>query len=409
MDEDTAELSLSLQLQDLEALVGGIEDPKAPSIKSDGNTALVAYRDEVAAKLNVLRDGRMGRSFARAVQQDGSALRAARLQENFQILDRENTFRMEGIRGPNLPAPITDLTDETEDVVIGRLAILNTISPKIIDFTPISQLSVPNHLHEIHRVNNEDVIGVMKTCASCQEPVAYFNAVYGPCGHDYCKDCIKQLFLMATRDESLFPPRCCRKAIPMAAASVFFTEDFVRHFKAKALEFTTPNRTYCASITCAAFIPPGNINNEIGVCTACAFWTCVYCKNHSHRSRDCPKDVASQELISAAQAAGWQHVIAVPNSAISALALGSRAIVAVCFGTKNALLQRANLVADRNPAPDLAQAREVMTGYVSDTVDNVIIAREFFHIFCFSATLVERMLVQTVALTDCNCILPRNT
>ncbi|MCJ1377380.1 hypothetical protein MMC17_000475 [Xylographa soralifera] len=224
MDEDTAELSLSLQLQDLEALISAIEDPKAPSIKSDGNTALIAYRDEVAAKLNVLRDGRMGRSIARAVQQDGSALQAARLQENFQILDRKNTFRMEGIRAPNLPAPIIDLTDETEDVVIGRLATLNAISPNIVDLNPVSQLSVHNQLHEKHRVKNEDVIGVMKTCASCQEPVAYFNAVYGPCSHDYCKDCVKKLFFMATRDESLFPPRCCRKAIPMAAASVFFTE-----------------------------------------------------------------------------------------------------------------------------------------------------------------------------------------
>ena len=211
-----------------------------------------------------------------------------------------------------------------------------------------------------------------KICASCQEPVAYFDAVYGLCGHDYCKHCVKQLFFMATRDESLFPPRCCRKAIPLAAASVFFTEEFITHFKAKAVEWSTPNRTYCAWVTCAAFIPPGNLNHEIGVCPNCGFWTCTFCKNHSHGARDCPQNIALQGLIAVAQAAKWQRcyrcnrfvellhgcnhmtyaipllqarycsplsdhfldATAVQNSAISALALGNPGIANAPFGTR---------------------------------------------------------------------------
>ncbi|MCJ1281945.1 hypothetical protein MMC26_001268 [Xylographa opegraphella] len=307
MDEDTEELSLSLQLQDLEALIATTDNSDATSMRSDGDTALIAYRDQVAAKLDMLRDGRMARSIARAVQQDGSVLRTAGLQEQLEIPDRENTFRMEGERDPNLPASIVGLTEETEDVVIGRLESLNTISSNIVDLAPTSQLSVHNQPQVKLSVKNEDVIGVMKTCASCQESVAYFDAVYGPCGHDYCKACVKQLFLMATRDESLFPPRCCRKTIPLAAASVFFTEEFVRQFEAKALEYTTPNRTYCAWIPCAAFIPPGNINNEIGLCLDCGLSTCTFCKNCSHGSQDCPEDVASQQLVVVAQEAGWQR------------------------------------------------------------------------------------------------------
>ena len=80
----------------------------------------------------------MSRSIARAVQQDATALRAARMRENFEILDRENTFRMERIRAPNLPAPTIDHTDDTEDIVMARLATLNATSSSAIDLIPAS-------------------------------------------------------------------------------------------------------------------------------------------------------------------------------------------------------------------------------------------------------------------------------
>jgi len=232
----------------------------------------------------------------------------ARHQENVAILDRDTAFRLNGTPAPNLPTTVIDLTDDAPRNFMRHLSTLNSTLPEVIDLTPPPVLKLRQKLRQIHKQQNEeDIIGVLKVCAACQEPVVYFAAVYAPCGHDYCKDCIRQLFFGATRDESLFPPRCCRKAIPMASAQVFFTEEFVAYFSIKAVEWTTLNRTYCAWITCAAFIPPANIKLDTAVCSRCFFHTCIHCKNHAHEGRDCPQDPALQGLEEVARQAGWQR------------------------------------------------------------------------------------------------------
>ena len=197
-----------------------------------------------------------------------------------------------------------------------RLAAVNVGRPGLIDLTPRPRLTLGQQLRRKRSVEgntfksvpaDESVIGIKKPCASCNEHIPYFDAVYAPCGHDYCKICVKRLFTMAIRDESLFPPRCCRQPVPLAAADVFLTSEFVRIFQEKFVEFTTPNRTYCAWPTCAVFIPPKNINGDIGVCPSCGFWACTICKGRSHEGQDCPQDTALKSLMETARQAGWQR------------------------------------------------------------------------------------------------------
>jgi hypothetical protein len=40
-------------------------------------------------------------------------------------------------------------------------------------------------------------------------------AVQAPCGHAYCDQCLKTVFILATKDEALWPPRCCQQAFPI--------------------------------------------------------------------------------------------------------------------------------------------------------------------------------------------------
>ena len=87
---------------------------------------------------------------------------------------------------------------------------------------------------------------------------------YLPCKHKYCIRCLQELFIKSMQDETLMPPRCCQKIIPieLARLSLKETEDF----KAKQLEFSTKNRLYCSKPACSTFIPPDCIVDGVGKC-----------------------------------------------------------------------------------------------------------------------------------------------
>lgn len=325
MDDDSAQVVLSLQLRDLNRLLGTSVEASDSINKFDGRIALISYRDEVAARLSFIQDRRMGRSIARAVIQDESTLQQARSQENEAIRDRAVACQMGGLRNEQCTIPIIDLTDDTNDLVMTGYAHLNEAISEDIDLmeidvthqdtpaphtwpeqnSPILDGKLPKNVQPSPFM--ESNLGVQKLCVSCGEGVHYFKAVYAPCGHDYCQNCAKRLFLNSTRDESLFPPRCCRQTIPLAAVDIFLTAKFIERFKEKAVEFSTSNRLYCASLACSAFIPPIRIKGDTAICPKCQFRVCTMCKGPKHRGRDCPKDEGLNALISAASKEGWQR------------------------------------------------------------------------------------------------------
>lgn len=325
MDDDSAHVVLSLQLDDLNRLLDSSAHVNDHVNVSDGRIALIFYRDELAAGLRSVQDRRMGRSFARAVLHDESILRQVRSQENSAIRDRSLACRISGARNESPPPPILDCTDSVNDVVMTSFAQLNLALPEEPDLIEVDAAPQCKPVQRtwaaydtlsylarrlfgrVQPEHTESVLGVQKTCVSCSEHVSYFAAVYAPCGHDYCQDCAKQLFLKSMRDESLFPPRCCHQPIPLAAIDVFLTAEFINHFEEKAVEFSTSDRLYCAWPTCSTFIPPTKINGDIAICPKCEFRVCAMCKGHAHQGRDCPKDAGLNALMSTATEEGWQR------------------------------------------------------------------------------------------------------
>ena len=68
------------------------------------------------------------------------------------------------------------------------------------------------------------------TCVACSDSLAANRLARAPCEHTYCGKCLTQLFQHAMTDEFLFPPRCCRQALPLEEAAAFFEPNFVRKF-----------------------------------------------------------------------------------------------------------------------------------------------------------------------------------
>ncbi|GAA6009694.1 hypothetical protein JCM10207_004158 [Rhodosporidiobolus poonsookiae] len=110
-----------------------------------------------------------------------------------------------------------------------------------------------------------------------------------PCGHRYCHHCLRQLFLLATKDESLNPARCCG----VTFSSHFFkrccgvtTAEQVAYEQA-VVEFETKNRLYCSNKTCSAFLGEATRFTKslhIVTCLKCYTQTCSVCKSPAHPS-----------------------------------------------------------------------------------------------------------------------------
>ena len=158
------------------------------------------------------------------------------------------------------------------------------------------------------------------TCAICLDCTEVLKL---SCEHSICATCTSSAFDLAAKDESLFPPTCCRR-IPVAVASVYLSHDLHDKYKKKAVEFTTKDRMYCSAEGCSEFIPPvptpapsltldvsldeeRNINAQ---CPGCGAWTCVTCHGTGHSVVPCPEISVHPEDEAAVNTAvdqGWQR------------------------------------------------------------------------------------------------------
>ena len=149
-----------------------------------------------------------------------------------------------------------------------------------------------------------------RQCEACRDAKKYFDLVQAPCRHEYCRDCVRDLFRASLTDESLFPPKCCRMPIPLKTVGIFLNGKLKVEFEEKKVEFGTPNRTYCSRPTCSVFIKSDNVVDDTAVCPDCLAQTCTICKAEAHAGMDCPDDTALQTILELAQANGWQRCYA---------------------------------------------------------------------------------------------------
>ncbi|KAL8648941.1 MAG: hypothetical protein Q9226_005780, partial [Calogaya cf. arnoldii] len=148
-------------------------------------------------------------------------------------------------------------------------------------------------------------------CTACMDHILSSEPIPLPCGHDYCADCMMRLFSRAMADETLFPPRCCGKSIPLAIVASQVTTEFEKNFHERQIELGTPasERSYCAHKPCSTFLPPEAKDLQHGkvTCPKCHTQTCMTCRGVAHESGYCPKDPSVVSLMATAAMAGYKQ------------------------------------------------------------------------------------------------------
>ena len=262
MDEATADLILSLQLQDLTELQGSIQGQKSDdSTVQDAGFAMALYRDEMRSHAAQLRDHLYGVKIGEADDPDRQT--------------------------PSLGYSATPTFDQALEQAFSNLAL----NPEPGDGNAIGYSTDSN---------NSSVF-----CCVCNCECSEWQLIRGPCGDGYCKTDIQELFELSIKDESLFPPRCCGQSILLDAARPLLTSEQQLNFEQKSLELNTIDRVYCFDTMCGKFIPPAAVDGEKATCSACNKLTCAICKSEGHKG-DCPKDPAYEALMATAAELGFQ-------------------------------------------------------------------------------------------------------
>ena len=148
---------------------------------------------------------------------------------------------------------------------------------------------------------------VKKVCTVCYEEKPDIDIGGLSCGCHYCRDCTIGMLKTAMELESTFPPRCCKQAIQIKdIRDSFLTPALREKFEAKAIEFSTQDRTYCSDPACALFIPPKQVKADVATCS-CKHETCTMCKGNTHAGELCPEDEASNEVLALGESNRWKR------------------------------------------------------------------------------------------------------
>ncbi|GES63562.1 Zinc finger, C6HC-type [Aspergillus terreus] len=295
-DRDS-KLILQLLSEDLEDIEHKQKGKQRTGNLSDHEVALACMRHEILAARTSIEDSILAISTSAAIATDQKVLASLRQEETLATQDHHYALALNGDE-QTLDAPHAGAENHNEDAVsialgdiMDRVTIHNEAHSRTGGPTSASSSRAP-----VPR----------KECASCLEkcePMLFMDS----CRHAFCHDCTRQMFLGATKDEELYPPRCCGHIVTPGIAMRVLDYAELRSFSEKAMEYSAKDRVYCADATCSKFIPPFAIQDELATCPECHQQTHVPCRSLAHPHVDCPMDVALHDVLDMAEAQHWRR------------------------------------------------------------------------------------------------------
>lgn len=322
IDDETLHLVLQLHMEDLEEIRKSSKGKHRQDELPDADFAIEMYRSEIESRALFASDRSMCRSIAQAARRDGELVNTLVQEEQQALEDRQYALWLSR----------QDDTSEDEDSVPTRAPSFRAPAPEPTagaQYNPAANDRFLQRLHVMYMDANAegeeeddtlaepessswgasraDSSNLLAACNGCFEEFARSKIARCPCDHGYCRGCLSRIFENSITDESLFPPRCCAMHIPVDGSRAFLSPALVGRFRARKLELSTRDKTYCFIPTCSQFIPKQFIKANIATCQRCSQRTCTICKAAEHKNEDCPQDAGTQTVLRVAKENEWQQ------------------------------------------------------------------------------------------------------
>jgi hypothetical protein len=299
-------LAFNLFLADVEELQARQKGKGRQGCLSDPESSLILWEKELLAAKQKSEDRRMALSMSNAIASDQTAMAALRASERIAERDRSIAFTMSGQAPPRVTTypeererPAADFQHEDDDDTVSE--VMSSLMGRVV----LDSGDATSQRGESSASIRSPY--TFAKCVSCLDRFPVPQTTDSPCGHVYCNACMKQLFINATKDEELYPPRCCGNIIPANIALRLLSYKELQAFSAKGIECNTIDRVYCADISCSTFIPVRSITGDLARCPTCRKGTHTLCKSLEHPDQDCPLDEALQQVLSLGESEGWRR------------------------------------------------------------------------------------------------------
>ncbi|KAF2229482.1 hypothetical protein EV356DRAFT_521044 [Viridothelium virens] len=311
MDAEEVELVFKLFIEDAQNEIALSEANRLSEDFRDSEIAFSETLKVLRHQLQLLQDRRVACGLSRACREDVPAIEEALIAEEQAVRDHELALRFAGLRKRKRPIE-RQLARHNGSYRRGGSAVDIPDTDQFSEGPVLDDsLATLASLSWSHAELSKTEVGLPRsTCIICDETFPTHETIELSCEpehHVYCNNCAAQLFEMATKDESLYPPRCCRNPIPLETVQKFLTPEATLNFLNKSVEFNTENRTYCCNPSCSTFIPQPDIQNNVAVCLECNTETCAFCKQESHQGEDCPQDPEIRSVVRLAGDKGWKR------------------------------------------------------------------------------------------------------
>lgn len=288
---------LRLLLEDLDDLENRQKGKQGTGKETDLEIAISCLREDIRAMQTSIDDEILALSTSTAIATDQKILASLQREERLANQDHQLALALSNGTSTSNRTNALDVSSDDDD---------NAVSIVMGDLMGRMSVSGASNNGEGSSYMRSSRGDLMSECASCLTEVDSIM-FKGACGHGFCLDCVRQMFLGAIRDEELYPPRCCGNVIPPGVALRILNYEELRNFSERALEWTAKDRLYCAEPTCSKFIPPFAIRDEHGTCPECHQRTHVPCRSLAHPRVDCPMDEPLHAILEMADAENWKR------------------------------------------------------------------------------------------------------
>ncbi|KAI4694851.1 hypothetical protein J4E81_006454 [Alternaria sp. BMP 2799] len=307
MDDELA--ALTLQLEELGVYSDSGKGKHPVNQPPDVDVAYGQFQAELQAHRDFLADQKLAQSMGAAVHSDSVIIGDLTSQDVQAHADRRFALELSN-NDPEIEAPPPSVHENLQDEDHDWMSTVSEhiAATSVVEFSDDETEAGPPMSYLERQADTIKRLSTEFKCCTCLDRIPSASMVKAECGDRYCVDCIKGLFMRSTKDESLYPPRCCKQPIPLDLVAKHMDPEELATFELAIVEYATNDKTYCSNHDCNAFVVPNNIEpgTNRAVCPKCSTETCSLCKATSHGATDCPDDPALHQTRELAREMGWQ-------------------------------------------------------------------------------------------------------